>query len=219
MKKLATSPGGRPGALAAQKEDQNRLAFESGNAAFEVNYPFVYPSAKDERAQDLQEHGLGALPGVDAGQARRKATDRRHQLGRRRLHEAPDRGLRRPRPACATPQNQKVAALKGGLPPTLDALYDDPSLLKAYPFAALIRKQVSDRAPCGRSDAGLRRRLAGDLQERLAAVDAIEPERLRDDAADQARGRARTRRGSADEPRPPPAPRHDRAEPKRKKSR
>jgi multiple sugar transport system substrate-binding protein len=31
-------------------------------------------------------------------------------------------------------ENQKVAAIKGGLPPTLADLYDDPSLQKDYPF-------------------------------------------------------------------------------------
>jgi hypothetical protein len=25
-------------------EDQSRLAFESGDAAFQINYPFIYPS-------------------------------------------------------------------------------------------------------------------------------------------------------------------------------
>jgi multiple sugar transport system substrate-binding protein len=41
---LARSPAADP-SLGVQMEDQNRLAFETGKAAFEVNYPFVYPSA------------------------------------------------------------------------------------------------------------------------------------------------------------------------------
>jgi trehalose/maltose transport system substrate-binding protein len=43
---LARSPAADP-SLGVQMEDQNRLAFESGKAAFEVNYPFVYPSAQE----------------------------------------------------------------------------------------------------------------------------------------------------------------------------
>src|ERR671937_1444113 len=50
MKRLATSKAGDL-SISAQKEDQNRLGFESGNAAFEVNYPFIYPSAKDGAPQ------------------------------------------------------------------------------------------------------------------------------------------------------------------------
>jgi multiple sugar transport system substrate-binding protein len=45
MHELATSPAADP-SLANQMEDQNRLAMESGTAAFELNYPFVYPSMK-----------------------------------------------------------------------------------------------------------------------------------------------------------------------------
>ena len=40
MKTLASGPAADPGLSQAQ-EDQARLGFESGNAAFEVNYPFV----------------------------------------------------------------------------------------------------------------------------------------------------------------------------------
>ena len=42
--------------------------------------------------------------------------------------------------------HQREAAIKGGLPPTLNSLYDDPGLRKDYPFADLIRKQVASGA-------------------------------------------------------------------------
>jgi multiple sugar transport system substrate-binding protein len=40
--------------------------------------------------------------------------------------------------------HQKIAATKGGLPPTLASVYDDPSLQKAYPFRALIKTQIQN---------------------------------------------------------------------------
>ena len=43
-------------------------------------------------------------------------------------------------------QNQREAAIKGGLPPTLNSLYDDPSFKKVYPFGDLIRQQVASGA-------------------------------------------------------------------------
>ena len=64
MDKLASSAAADP-AISTSEEDTARLAFEGGNAAFMVNYPFVYPSAKEERARRLQEHGRRAVPGVD----------------------------------------------------------------------------------------------------------------------------------------------------------
>ena len=66
MKRLATSPAADP-SLPVQMEDQNRLAMESGAAAFELNYPFVYPSMKADKP-DLFKHFKWALyPSVIAG--------------------------------------------------------------------------------------------------------------------------------------------------------
>src|ERR1019366_4164425 len=42
MKQLASPPAADP-SLSVQEENQNRLAMEGGTAAFELNYPFVYP--------------------------------------------------------------------------------------------------------------------------------------------------------------------------------
>src|SRR6202042_3138713 len=50
MKQLASSPAADP-SLSVQQEDQNRLAMEEGKAAFEINYPFVYPSMKSDEPQ------------------------------------------------------------------------------------------------------------------------------------------------------------------------
>src|SRR5204862_6627257 len=59
MKKLATSVAADP-SLPVQMEDQNRLAMEAGTAAFELNYPFVYPSMKTGNPQ-LFKHFKWAL--------------------------------------------------------------------------------------------------------------------------------------------------------------
>ena len=45
MKRLAASGVADP-SLGVQQENQNRLAMEAGTAAFELNYPFVYPAMK-----------------------------------------------------------------------------------------------------------------------------------------------------------------------------
>src|SRR5205807_7176792 len=50
MSKLAHSPAADP-SLGVQQEDQNRLAMEGGTAAFELNYPFVYPSMQADNAK------------------------------------------------------------------------------------------------------------------------------------------------------------------------
>ena len=61
MGRLAQSDGRRPGDHTS-KEDPTRLAFEAGNSAFMINYPFVYPSAKENAPGRLQGDGGGQVP-------------------------------------------------------------------------------------------------------------------------------------------------------------
>src|SRR3954453_2914117 len=70
MKALATSKAADP-SMSAQKEDQNRQAFESGDAAFQVNYPFIYPSAKEGNPKVFKQIGWKRYPGVEPGKLSR----------------------------------------------------------------------------------------------------------------------------------------------------
>src|SRR3954454_20615273 len=70
MKNLGTSKAADP-SLSAQKEDQNRQAFESGDAAFQVNYPFIYPSAKTGNPKVFKEIGWKRYPAVENGKPSR----------------------------------------------------------------------------------------------------------------------------------------------------
>jgi multiple sugar transport system substrate-binding protein len=47
----------------------------------------------------------------------------------------------------AQPANQVVAAEKGGLPPTSEAVYQDPGVRKAFPFSELLRASIQDGGP------------------------------------------------------------------------
>ncbi|MFJ2581306.1 ABC transporter substrate-binding protein [Kitasatospora aureofaciens] len=133
IRELAHSPAADP-SLANQMEDQNRLALESGTAAFELNYPFVYPAMKADRP-DLFAHFRWApypavspdrpaavtIGGIDLAVG---AYSRRPELA----HEAT---------LCLRNRdNQLVNALRGGLPPSLRSLYTAPELTSSYPFAA-----------------------------------------------------------------------------------
>ncbi len=69
MHRLATSPAADP-SLSVQKEDQNRLAMESGTAAFELNYPFVYPSMKADQPKLFKSFKWAPYPAVRAGTSR-----------------------------------------------------------------------------------------------------------------------------------------------------
>jgi multiple sugar transport system substrate-binding protein len=133
MHELATSPVADP-SLANQMEDTNRLAMESGGAAFELNYPFVYPSMKANQPELFKHFRWAAYPRVYADQASRP-TIGGIDLAIGAYSRHPD--LANQAALCLRNRdNQMTAALKGGLPPTLRSLYSNPELIASYPFAA-----------------------------------------------------------------------------------
>jgi multiple sugar transport system substrate-binding protein len=133
MKRLATSPAADP-SLPVQMEDQNRLAMESGAAAFELNYPYVYPSMKADKP-DLFKHFKWALyPRVNANEASH-VTIGGIDMAISKFSPHPDLAFKAAL-CLRDKQNQLNAAIKGGLPPTLESLYSDPAMFPAYPFHA-----------------------------------------------------------------------------------
>jgi len=143
MSRLAHSSAADP-SLASQKEDQNRLAFEQGSAAFEVNYPFIYPSAKADDPKLFKKIGWAPYPRTDPNKPERAPVGGIN-WGVGGYTQHPNQAFAAA--ACMRNlQNQRIAALKGGLPPTLAKLYDTPGFVKSYPFAALIRHEVNTGA-------------------------------------------------------------------------
>jgi multiple sugar transport system substrate-binding protein len=133
---LANSPAADP-SLGVQMEDQNRLAFETGKAAFEINYPFVYPSAQQNAPALAKQMGWVEYPRVDANLPSRPpvgGTDLAVSAYSRHKQQAFDAIT-----CLRNRENQLRSAVKGGLPPTLASLYRDPRLINGgYPFAAEI---------------------------------------------------------------------------------
>src|SRR3954453_10402724 len=140
---LAHSPAADP-SLASQHEDENRLAFEAGKADFEVNYPFVYPSAKSDVPDIYKNMAWAPYPAIDASHPA-KAPIGGINWGGGAYSKHPREGFEGAG-GMRNEGDEKEAAIKGGLPPTLESLYSDPGLIKAYPFAALIRKQLATAA-------------------------------------------------------------------------
>ena len=76
MHELASQPGADP-SLDVQMENQNRLAMEAGQAAFQLNYPFVYPAMKAGQPQAVQGFKWALYPEVMPGHPG-QGHDRRH---------------------------------------------------------------------------------------------------------------------------------------------
>ena len=146
MKRLAGSKAAPPG-LSTNAEDQARLGFESGRSDFQINYPFIYPSAAEvKEPKDFQKKiGWARYPAVDADKPSRPPLGGIN-LGVSAFSEKPELSFRAAR-CLAQPENQIVATEKGGLPPTTQSLYQDPKIKKVYPFGKLLAQSIEDAAP------------------------------------------------------------------------
>ncbi|WP_309235572.1 ABC transporter substrate-binding protein [Streptomyces sp. TRM64462] len=149
MRELARSPAADP-SLPNQMEDQNRLAMEAGRAAFELNYPFVYPSMQANNPRLFRHFRWAPYPRMDADRPARPTIGGIDlAIGAYSRHP----GLAFEAALCLrNRENQITAAVQGGLPPTLRDLYSDQEFTARYPFAdaifqALENASVRPRTP------------------------------------------------------------------------
>ena len=145
MGQLSNSSVADPSLTTAQ-EDPTRLAFESGNSAFMVNYPFVYPSAEENAPDIFKVMKAAKYPAVDP------AIPSAPPLGGINLSVSAfseNKDVAFEAIECLVgADNQVATADAGGLPPVRQDLYDTPEVQQVYPgFAELIRQSIRDAAP------------------------------------------------------------------------
>jgi multiple sugar transport system substrate-binding protein len=128
--------------LSNQKEDETRLAFQEGKAAFMVNYSFVYPSAKEEAPKIYKNMAWAPWPSLREGEPAH-VTIGGYNLGVSAFTKHPDEAFAAAE-CLRKPENQRNIALKAGLPPTLASLYDDPKIKKANPFIGDVRQSLQE---------------------------------------------------------------------------
>ncbi|MGR9088101.1 MAG: ABC transporter substrate-binding protein [Gammaproteobacteria bacterium] len=139
--RLAHSTAASP-AVSTSREDQTRLEFEAGEAAFMVNYTYVWPSALSNAPGIASKMGWARWPGVLPDFPSRvtmgginlavSAYSRKRELAFRAAE------------CLASKSNQRLAAEWGGLPPTIESLYDDAAVRRRFPFADLLRDTLKD---------------------------------------------------------------------------
>jgi multiple sugar transport system substrate-binding protein len=141
MKQLADSPAADP-SLAVQMENQNRLAMEAGTAAFELNYPFVYPSMKADNPAMFKNFKWAPYPEVIPG-VPAKVTIGGIDLAVSSYSQ--HKNLAFQAALCLRDkQNQLIGATVGGVPPTIASLYNDPKMFPDYPFHADILSSLEN---------------------------------------------------------------------------
>src|SRR3984957_4269546 len=140
MKQLATGPGADP-SLSVQMENQNRLAMEGGTAAFELNYPFVYPSMKTDNPTLFKSFKWALYPEVTPG-VPAKVTIGGTDLAVSAYSQHKDLAFQAAL-CLRDAQNQLINANVGGTPPTLTSLYNNPAPFADSPFHADILQTLA----------------------------------------------------------------------------
>lgn len=164
MRALANSPAADP-SLNVTMEGQADTAFDMGNAAFELNYPFVWDSAQKTNPAVAKEMAYAPFPRVRPDLAPRVSIGG-YNLGVSSHSKHPDLAFAAVQ--CLTqPANQTTYAVKGGLAPVAASIYSVPSFQKAYPFHALIKQQLETY--------GLRPQTAAYADVTLAIQKALSP--------------------------------------------
>ncbi|MEU8522485.1 ABC transporter substrate-binding protein [Streptomyces sp. NBC_01216] len=125
------------------KEEESRKAFQDGRLLFLRNWPYVYEAASAAGSKVAGRFGAVPLPGADGPGS--------SVLGGSNL--AVSSHARHPESAAdlisylTSEQVQRRVLTEGSLPPVRAALYEDPELVRAYPYLSTLRESVLSAVP------------------------------------------------------------------------
>ncbi|HEY0936107.1 MAG TPA: extracellular solute-binding protein, partial [Trebonia sp.] len=170
MKQLADSPAADP-SMSVQMENPNRLQMEAGNAAFELNYPFVYPGMKLDNPTLFKSFKWAPYPEVTAGMPA-KVTIGGIDLAVGAYSQHKDLAFQAAL-CLRDEQNQLIGATVGGVPPTIASLYSNPKLFPDYPFHADILSALENASV--RPQTPVYQVVSIDLSHQISPASSINP--------------------------------------------
>jgi multiple sugar transport system substrate-binding protein len=131
--------------LSVATEADTRQAMLSGAAAFSLNYTALYAAARADAPGLLADLGWARYPAVVAGRPSRPPLGGVN-LGVSTFSRHPAQAF--DAAACVrSAVNQQLGAIVGGLPPTIAAVYDDPAVVRQFPFGTLLRQSIAAAVP------------------------------------------------------------------------
>ncbi|MFC4004276.1 ABC transporter substrate-binding protein [Prauserella oleivorans] len=157
--KEVSSSGLTDPSLTNQQEDEVRLAMQQGRGAFQLNWPFVYASYAEEKPEDVRHFKWAPYPGVGSNQEGRTTIggyDLAVSASSQHKPEAFEAAL-----CLRSKESQKFSALKDGVPPSIESVYNDttpldpskpadpennPSMATEYPMRMAIQDALKNAA-------------------------------------------------------------------------
>ncbi len=125
-----------------QLEDDVRLAYQGGGGAFQLNWPFVYAAMQSGAPDIAAKTAWARYPSIQPGTPSRVTVGGYH-LAVSAYSRHPDEAFEAAL-CLRSPEHQKFSAINDGVPPTIEAVYDDPEMEQAYPMRDEIRAELKD---------------------------------------------------------------------------
>jgi multiple sugar transport system substrate-binding protein len=125
------------------KEEESRKEFQQGRLLFLRNWPYVYGLAARPDSKIRNKFGVTLLPGQDGPGS--------SSLGGANL--AVSAYSRHQKTAIAFIkyftglENERQVLIKGSFPPVWARLYDDPALIKRFPYLPVLKRSILSAKP------------------------------------------------------------------------
>jgi len=156
--KQVSSSGITDPSLTNQKEDDIRQTFQRGNAAFELNWPYVYAAYAKDKKQDLSHFKWTVYPQAQAGMPARTTIggfDLAVSTYSQHKPQAFEAAL-----CLRSADSQKFSAINDGVPPSIESVFhndvpldpskpasdDNPNMAIKYPMRDAILAALKDAA-------------------------------------------------------------------------
>ena len=175
MKTFATAGVTNP-SFSNMIEDDVRHAFQNGEGAFELNWPYVWASMQSETPDLAKNVAWARYPGIDPG-TQSITTIGGSNLAVSSYSRYPQLDFEAVK-CLRDPESQKYLAINAGQPPSIESVYNDPEMAKAYPMKDTLLEELKNAAPRPRTPAY--QNLSTVVAAELSPPDSIQPDKTAD---------------------------------------
>jgi trehalose/maltose transport system substrate-binding protein len=147
LQALATAyaDGNIPQAAITYTEEEGRISFEAGKLLFLRNWPYVYSLAKTDKSSKVKDSfGITTLPGANGNPGASSLGGHNAAISVYSDHKATDADFLK---FLESEETQKFFITQGSLAPVISSLYNDPSLVKNYPYLPVLKKSLDNAVP------------------------------------------------------------------------
>jgi multiple sugar transport system substrate-binding protein len=150
MKTFSTAGVTSP-SFANMIEDDVRHAFQNGEGAFQLNWPYVWASMQKETPDLAKNVAWARYPAIDANTPS-VTTIGGANLAVSAYSKYPQQAFEAVQ-CLRGPAAQKYLAINAGQAPSIEAVYNDPDMTEAYPMKATLLEELKNAAPRPRTPA------------------------------------------------------------------